>query len=91
MQNTPNIVNADCPTLKSKFENLKCNKAKTATTPTILFSDPKTAPKLTITNIQNIRFNTVLNIIAAIYLFLISLLSAFFISGFKLLAPNCIA
>ena len=32
MQNTPNIVNADCPTLKSKFENLKCNKAKTAKT-----------------------------------------------------------
>ena len=89
--NIPTIVNAACLTLKSKFENLKFNKLITVTTPTTLFSSPKTFPKLITTIVQNKRHNIDFNISAAIYLFLVSLLSAFFINGFKLAALNCIA
>ena len=55
--NIPTIVNAACLTLKSKFENLKFNKLITVTTPTTLFSSPKTFPKLITTIVQNKRHN----------------------------------
>ena len=42
-------------------------------------------------NLKFKRHNIDFNISAAIYLFLVSLLSAFFINGFKLAALNCIA
>ena len=65
--NIPTIVNAACLTLKSKFENLKFNKLITVTTPTTLFSSPKTFPKLITTIVQNKRHNIFLRTKAVIY------------------------